>query len=93
MKLYTEKQVLIKKYVLEKIKCDICKKDIEDETYYEVTTSHNEWGNDSWESLHTADICSDKCLSKMFNEYLELNSDTKKIEVEKVNRKNRDGLK
>ena len=25
MKLYTEKQVLIKKYVLEKIKCDICK--------------------------------------------------------------------
>ena len=87
MKLYTEKQVLIKKYVLEKIKCDICKKDIEDETYYEVTTSHNDWGNDSWESLHTADICSDECLSKMFNEYLELNSDTKKIEVEKVNRK------
>ena len=43
MKLYTEKQVLIKKYVLEKIKCDICKKDIEDEIYYEVTTSHNDF--------------------------------------------------
>ena len=87
MKLYTEKQVLIKKYVLEKIKCDICKKDIEDETYYEVTTSHNDWGNDRWESLHTADICSDECLSNMFDEYLEFKSNTKKLEIEKVSRK------
>ena len=87
MKIYTKKEVFIQEDVLEKIKCDICRKEIKDEYYYEVTTSHNDWGNDSWESLHISDICSNECLSKMFDEYLKFKSNTKKLEIEKVSRK------
>ena len=74
-------------YANEQSKIENIIKKINSKDYYEVTTSHGDWGNDSWESLHIYDICSDECLSKMFDEYLKFKSNTKKLEIEKVSRK------
>ena len=56
------------------IKCDICDgliadKDHENE-YYQLMTGHNDWGNDSIDSIKHEDICSDECLKKRFDKYL-----------------------
>ena len=64
------------------IKCDICGTIIEppskedrfnwmDEKYkyYEVTTGHHDWGNESCESVQHYDICPG-CIDAFTNEYL-----------------------
>lgn len=85
MKEYEEKAVPVIKSVLVKITCDICDKEIsEEDNYYEVVTSHSDWGNDSHESLEEFDICSEECLKKQFDEYLDFKSNTKNIKIEKV---------
>lgn len=38
--------------------------------YYKVTTGHNDWGNDSIDSVENLDICED-CLDYFFMEYHE----------------------
>lgn len=85
MKIYEEKSIVETKRVLTKITCDICKKEIQlRQNYYNVTTSHNDWGNDSHESIKYKEICSDECLKKEFDIYLQLESNTKSIEIEKA---------
>lgn len=70
------------------IKCDICGKDIQyGTTYLEVTTGHNAWAEDSWESRESADICSTECLDKCFAKFKDRfdsgeNSKTDYIEIE-----------
>lgn len=78
-----------------KVFCDICEKEIKQresrfvkgdyitEEFYRVTTSHSDWGNDSVDSVKCIDVCSDECLKIVFDKYLESDSDTKKIQVEK----------
>lgn len=64
------------------VKCDICKRElmISDPDrgryaggvypeYFIVTTGHNDWGNDSWESRKEQDICPD-CIDKFVSDYL-----------------------
>ena len=59
-------RVLVKRELI----CDICKKEIQhDAGYWEVTTHHNDWGNDSCESYEHFDVCSIECLKSKFNEY------------------------
>lgn len=65
------------------IYCDVCHKKINDtkttlsngyhplKWYYEVTTGHNDWGNDSIDSIEHKDICSVECLNKEYDKYLE----------------------
>lgn len=79
---------------LKGVKCDRCGKMLEPirsaavtrsygkdfPRYYEVTTGHNDWGNDSIESFKTEDICED-CLPAYFNEWRENNSYTAQFEV------------
>lgn len=84
MRKYIEKEVIEKKEVVAEVRCDVCRKKIINEYLYEVTTSHNDWGNDSWESLHIYDICSDECLSNMVDKYLKDKSNTKKMEIEMI---------
>lgn len=73
-----------KVYVDIAIKCDICGKIIKEEIdktptgaafktkrYYYVRTGHDDWGNDSVDSIESFDVCSEECLSKKFNEYIE----------------------
>lgn len=87
----TSEQVVYKTKRIETgVKCDICGKFIEatekwypgDPTkYYEVSTGHHDWGNDSWESIEHKDICPD-CIDKFVIEYLETGSGTAHIEIE-----------
>lgn len=84
MKKYEEKEIVKIDRVLTKVVCDTCKKEIEaNKFYYQVTTGHNDWGNDSLESIENKDICSDECLTEEFKKYIELESDTKYIEINK----------
>lgn len=71
----------------EVIICDCCKKVIFDKDnidefikgrynkikYYEVSTGHNDWGNDSIDSFENYDLCSDECLGKKIDEFLKEN--------------------
>lgn len=88
MKKYETKEVTITKTV-EKvigIVCDECKNDIPNKEYFEVTTSHNQWGNDSIDSVNELDICSLNCLTKNMNEYYKNGSHTYQYEIEQVRR-------
>lgn len=69
----TEEVVKVKRNVTG-IQCDICGKVIpvrcgNGSMYFDVTTGHNDWGNDSCESRESQDICPD-CITKFVTEYL-----------------------
>lgn len=79
----TEK-VLVKEIRL----CDVCGKEIKNgNSYWELSTHHHDWGNDSCESYEGFDICSKGCLRVKFEEYLERSKgdcNTECFEVEKT---------
>lgn len=61
------------------VECDICHKTIpvkkrnytdRSGRYFEITTGHNDWGNDSIESIETRDVC-DECAPQFIYEYLD----------------------
>lgn len=91
VKEYENKPIQTIKKVLVKTTCDICKEEIkEHSTYYNIDISHSDWGDNSHESIKSKDVCSDECLSKIFQEYLEFKSETKKINIEKEELINKD---
>ena len=55
--------------------CDNCKKIIDitkqDGTYYNICSGHNDWGNDSPDSVEDLDACCDECLNALVNKWLE----------------------
>lgn len=72
------------------VECDICGKIIpvkcnawqnEARQYFEITTGHHDWGNDSCDSIETVDVCPE-CAPKYIADYLESCSLTGYIEVE-----------
>jgi hypothetical protein len=74
----------VEKKVLSKVTCDVCKKEIKKgEEYYNVTTHHNDWGNDSVDSFKDFDICSDDCLKVKFVEFVKAQEETKHIDIAK----------
>ena len=65
-------EVTEKVLVGETLYCDVCKNKIEKgKGYWELTTGHNDWGNDSCESIEHFDVCSQICLMNKFAEYLD----------------------
>ena len=59
--------------------CDICGKTIYKindnkrtryDEYWHLITGHNDWGNDSCESVETLDLCSKECCIKALDNYL-----------------------
>ena len=50
--------------------CDVCKKEIESNSFWQLTTHHHDWGNDSIDSYEDFDVCSEECLRKKFDEYV-----------------------
>lgn len=77
---------------LVKVKCDSCGVEIiadyktrydDYRRYYEVTTGHRDWGNDSIDSVSTKDICP-ACLSGYIMKFLDehMNSDTAYCNIE-----------
>ena len=89
-KYYEEKQVIKKVCVKEVCKCDVCNKEIKkSKGYYHVTTEHNDWGNDSCESIENYDICSENCLNKIFQQYIERSTENENnTEYFEVNHEN-----
>ena len=76
--------------------CDICSKEFNYEpwlrgekraSYYHIITGHNDWGNDSCESVESNDACCDECLSRFTQEWLKdedvIRSNTAYIEIHK----------
>ena len=63
---------------LVKVKCDVCGTEIaadgswndSSKRYYEVTTGHRDWGNDSIDSVKTEDVCP-TCLPNYIKKYFE----------------------
>jgi hypothetical protein len=87
MKEYEIKEVVKKQEVLKKITCDNCDKDItetEMDYFYEVSTSHHKWGNDSIESFKEYDFCSYNCMLEHLFDYFKNAQETYKYEIEIV---------
>ena len=72
------KQIVINEVVVGK-KCDVCFKDIPPTSrefprtshpYFDITTHHHDWGNDSVDSFEYFHACSPKCALKFVDEYL-----------------------
>jgi ribosomal protein S26 len=83
MKTYEEQIVSIKTEVLVKTTCDMCGCEVPERKGYDVTTGHNDWHNDSHESVEDKNVCSDYCLTLIFEGYLKNSYTTKYIEIEK----------
>ena len=73
---------------IEGIKCDICGTIIptsqlgkDAPKYYEVTTGHYDWGNDSCESRIERDICPD-CIVSFVSDYLKKATGSEYIDIE-----------
>lgn len=87
----TREVVISKEYRVTGVKCDICGRIIPAVTFYRtdaskyfrVTTGHNDWGNDSCDSVKHRDICPE-CVGKFVSDYLgdKNGYDTAYIEVE-----------
>ena len=92
MKQYTETVVSTAyriKRTVSGVKCDICGKIIPasklratDSTYYRVTTGHNEWDNDSVDSIEHQDVCSD-CIIPFIYSYLKYKHQTLYCDIER----------
>ena len=92
--IYQEKrQTVIREVVIGK-RCDICFKDIPptsksfprtNHPYFDITTHHRDWGNDSCDSYEYFHACSPACALKFATEYLNEDFDghhSREIEIE-----------
>lgn len=52
--------------------------------YWSCETSHSDWGRDSVDSIENADVCSEECLKKWINSYIDDPDDyeTREFEIE-----------
>lgn len=91
----TYKSVVTTKQELEdyKIYCDVCGHKIDpDKTrqIFRVKTGHNDWGNDSCDSIEYKDVCSSECVEFVISEYLERsNNKNRGINSEYIEVRNR----
>lgn len=96
MRKYKKEEIKQLKEIENGIICDICKKTIREENdyksefrtkmshFYEVSTHHNDWGNDSIESYQYYDICSEECLFKFLKKYFDGQDATLCCEIEEI---------
>lgn len=65
------------------LKCDVCGKEFTGK-YWDLTTQHSDWGNDSCESIKSFDLCSKECVQKKLDEYFKKceHSDTQEFHLE-----------
>lgn len=77
----TEKKLVLQELTVGGLcTCDICGKTIYEfvdgkcckhDEYWSLTTGHNDWGNDSCESVESLDLCSKECCVKALEKYLD----------------------
>lgn len=84
-KVITTKTKTVKYKIIKAIKCDVCHKEIS-EKYWQLTTHHHDWGNDSIESYKYFDLCSRECINKKLDKYIKdcKNSCTEEFELEQM---------
>lgn len=85
-------QYRVERTYLSYVCCDQCKKTIEtgydvgkgkcSAEYFEVTTGHNDWGNDSCDSWKELYLCRD-CMKDFVNKYLDSMQGSMEIEVKR----------
>ncbi len=63
-------EITHKKRIKIGVKCDVCGKNIKGD-FWNVITSHNDWGNDSCDSVERFDVCSRECIDKKIDEYMQ----------------------
>lgn len=91
-KIYIQTKREVTDETLRSVICDNCKKEIEIKhssyrtggVYYEVTTHHNDWGNDSRESFEYFDFCSYECLAKHQEQYFKNARGSEQYEIERI---------
>lgn len=91
MKKEITKMITKKGKITEQIICDVCGKIIADVNkpkirYWELTTHHTDWGEDSIYSYEYFDLCSQDCIRTKLEEYLESckTSDTFEFDLEQA---------
>ena len=82
MKNYETKDVIHKEKVLTGIVCDTCRNKIEADIYFDVTTQHGNWGNDSCDSIEHHDFCSYACMRKHMDFYFSDPESTLQYDIE-----------
>lgn len=82
MKYYGKSKIKkIEERQVEYLRCDKCKSKIID-NYYDVTTGHYDWGNDSIDSIEHFEIC-EKCIVEFTKKYLKDADGTEYIDIER----------
>lgn len=83
MREYKTIEKIVKTDIPTSIKCDICKKEITGK-FWNLTTHHHDWGNDSIDSYEHFDLCSRECINKALDDYINncKTSDTQCFELE-----------
>lgn len=66
---YTTKMVETRIVFARKLFCDKCKKEIEPGLYFHVISGHNDWYEDSGDSIECRDYCSYLCLEEALNDF------------------------
>lgn len=87
MRKYKTVQVTVEQEVAEAILCDGCGVDIATiprDHYFEVLTSHSNWGSSSIESTKERDFCSQECLHRDMQEYFKKPQWTENYDIECV---------
>ena len=72
MEIKEKKEITIIKYITTSIKCDVCGishygNDLP-KYWHNISISHNEWGNDSIDSIEDFDVCSKECYIIKFKD-------------------------
>lgn len=88
-----EEVIKAEKRTVTGVRCDICGKSLrytycpnstyvkDSPKYFEVTTGHHDWGNDSHESIERMDVCPE-CIIEFVSRYLSEAESTEHINVE-----------
>lgn len=94
MKIKEKQQIMIDKEVDVRIICDECRREIRNREninkrlrgshYYEVTTHHHDWGNDSIDSYKYLDFCSFECMVEYMKRYYESGNGSESYDVERT---------
>jgi len=89
MEVKETKLVEVSKEVTVSIECDCCKTKHFGNTlptsWHSFTHGHEDWGNDSFESIETFHCCSVHCYSRLLSisvEYMKANDNTKTCKID-----------
>lgn len=87
MRKHNKEKIIVEKDILIAIICDNCSEDIknnEKDHFFEVMTSHSDWGNDSRDSIRHFDFCGPRCIAEHSAAYFEKANGSEEYNAERV---------